>query len=1488
MAVGGGHGRGGHGHGRGRDADRGRVGHGRRSKQPAAVGIAGLSDDADMGSRQAKPNPRSAVPEELPKPIAFNPRRRGRSSRNRARRTSQREDFACRQSRSDLSTSAGLTDPSVPFKLEKWWLLEQFDAHVNIDPAGSQRRYIWFESAWLKDHTYSTTGWRSDDKFCEGNIHKTIRGSVVELRAAESEYTGRPVCRGMVMGDIKFGDQVGKFVLTQVPPLYVTWMVSEAEPPPPWCGHYALVWGGDSASDYPEWKHQENPYRLRSQQVPRPVDTAGVAEAEDTWCICRRISEPRPAFTELVRCSKPHDGHGPHELPCDWEWRPEHRSDIPNAESAGAAPAERQFCMGPDDAATAGEGERSADVVFTATDFPVMIFPHDDEAPSATHVLRHFHSCLEQITSCWGVQAEPVRRMFFDRLSSPTRLWRFRFKDRSVMGYASHIAATSRHHEDLSFLEELLADSPEEPRAPLPKPEGFARAHCRSHVACVRRGRLCVQRLQAIHVASGAGNTDAVQTLINGRADVGALIMRDERPHYGLLHEAALDGDGDMARFLVKNDADVHQTTGDDLTPLHFAAANTSEGSAEVARYLVWAGADKGAKGKWNDKTCTPLEIALESNFPRKKLYLLTKRTICDILKVARDDPLGASMLIWDSKRHVIDESWRIGLEKEALNKMITWKTIVELLREAPKMAGDVLDALTAEPKLDEADVCSVYYPIPRRVVPHSYCSRHCEYPEKEYLWRKEEDDETPPEWHSRLVYGTSRHPLEGKAHMVPMEMRRLMLPNVINLMLVLELANVQDDSIYANSTVHAILDFVWREIVRCPYTLTFLVRTIELGTLLGLVLVPPVTQLAHRVTWSILCCSSMRDLMQELVQLIAFKRVGRMRWYIDWSNLGDLFSIMILSIMVWRVFLSQEIISDDVTGRYFLCVVCFMRWMQWLYMLRAYNFLSLGINIIPLVRSFFRVRGIFTMTMITFVAFTHSFLALSRDAEEDLSLRLVTDVTRGAWRLLMLGDGDGIDFVLSLDPHGESSFFSHCILFVSSLIFCICILNLFIAVHGTEQDRSTSMAEALFYSHRARICSERMMLAGTLLSAGRMHLPQCLLCWLVVVAGVVWYGILQVDALHPIFASTFLFVAGAYVDRLLAEKVSRKGLDAGLACHAVSCLGCAWTSDVDLSKDEGERYLWWCTWTEETPTSGLGNEGDRMQDIVDANVWVGEQVEGLNDRMGGLGRQIKDLKNEMSSIARAMDREISPRADRVQPSFARDFSRGSRDEAAIWPPPFPPLEVARSAVSALPRLEPLSSSVLRRRAGHAPLQLPPLREELCSRRPRSLPVLPPRAGPAAGFRLAEASGLSWQIMQTSVFEEEYAGTPHGQLTLAADPPSSLLPVAPLPREGHCVAASTTVVTARVAEEAWEALPGRQRLGRPVGMLPADVGMGPGVAPQGQPPPAIASAFACSVLPAPSPQEVLPAPERTTPGHPAEGDRQHGATLLYEELELWE
>jgi len=157
------------------------------------------------------------------------------------------------------------------------------------------------------------------------------------------------------------------------------------------------------------------------------------------------------------------------------------------------------------------------------------------------------------------------------------------------------------------------------------------------------------------------------------------------------------------------------------------------------------------------------------------------------------------------------------------------------------------------------------------------------------------------------------------------------------------------------------------------------------------------------------------------------------------------------------------------------------------------------------------------------------------------------------------MSDGEGIDTVLGLGGVGEGNIVNTLFFLLAVFFFCICLLNLFIAVHGNAYSESRHAAMELHLQERASICLYSFMQPSwppkrpSFLSL-RLRWPPLLCSFLLfLVALPMWGLLLSIQPLPPVISSMVLLGAVVVSNMFLLQR--------------------PWESEEVRARS----YLWWC-----------------------------------------------------------------------------------------------------------------------------------------------------------------------------------------------------------------------------------------------------------------------------------------------------------------------
>jgi len=621
-----------------------------------------------------------------------------------------------------------------------------------------------------------------------------------------------------------------------------------------------------------------------------------------------------------------------------------------------------------------------------------------------------------------------------------------------------------------------------------------------------------------------------------GKYDRAATVPLDplhhlvECDHYTALHEAAFFKQVEPCRALIEGRANVDERNLDSYTPLHIAAKG---GADQVVKILVQGQADLSLRVEKSNFSA--LELAIDQgNFPIRKMHLLTQKCIEDLVAVAKQSPAAAAELMRDpddDSGSTVHISWRTALSAQAADMPELCQQWRELMRIAPQAGEDLLEALTVAP--EETD--KPYHPLPKHAMIRQNELLRAHY-EDVWLWKYDSSNKHPtPEWHChpyrglapqarrhegrgavfrdssevmkrtikerRLCWGISKvlkkvHEInfwasdhwlqttEGRKTSTRVNVKVLKISGMLCPEVLVVLKDTRHLHIFTKIATRAIIDVVWKKCVSHFYYAHFVYRCLEIAVLSWWVLYPPEDEFQARLGWSFLFASVLREVLYEVLEIRGFFRLmiygefgskhAFLRFFTHWISLGNLFDVLSIILLLALVILSYDANGTErmsVVGfhayKELMAGVVLTRWVQLMVACRAFS--AIGQKLLPILQSTISMGGIFCVTIFCFLGFLHAFLALgSRGAS-------TREILVNTVRFLLVGDGDGIDMVLSLGKEGDDasppSIECVAILVVAVFIFVIWIMNLFIA--GTDQayEQALEFAMARFQQERASIC---------------------------------------------------------------------------------------------------------------------------------------------------------------------------------------------------------------------------------------------------------------------------------------------------------------------------------------------------------------------------------------------------------------------------------
>lgn len=273
-----------------------------------------------------------------------------------------------------------------------------------------------------------------------------------------------------------------------------------------------------------------------------------------------------------------------------------------------------------------------------------------------------------------------------------------------------------------------------------------------------------------------------------------------------------------------------------------------------------------------------------------------------------------------------------------------------------------------------------------------------------------------------------------------------------------------------------------------------------------------------------------------------------------------------------------QARLNEEKVSRALLAAASFVKWVKLMTSLSAYGFL--GPQLLAITSSFFEIGGITTVLIFYFCAFAHTFAALRVTLSN--SAKTIYEVALNSVKLLLAGDGDGINFVLQLGGRQEEGDgITLFVLFGAIFLFVLCVLNLFIAVHGEAYGKAAAMRQENFYAHRAGVCV-KVMMQPSLKCCCSLH--PTLVYWLIILPGfAIWAGLVNIPVEEMRYVAAVQLLAHLlFADAVLARapwQVHDENASASKIAPDPSKYGSSSDEPTDGSKAETENYyLWWFT----------------------------------------------------------------------------------------------------------------------------------------------------------------------------------------------------------------------------------------------------------------------------------------------------------------------
>mmetsp|Transcript_103576 Transcript_103576/g.195001 ORF Transcript_103576/g.195001 Transcript_103576/m.195001 type:complete len:1189 (-) Transcript_103576:198-3764(-) len=636
----------------------------------------------------------------------------------------------------------------------------------------------------------------------------------------------------------------------------------------------------------------------------------------------------------------------------------------------------------------------------------------------------------------------------------------FCYLGRNCVGKPLHLACLGKNKELLTRLLDMSADV---------------------HEKCTSEGWDHYCKMLPIHIAAGMGNDRIVQMLLDHDADVNAKADFDDKPHFTALHECTYFYHHGVAEVLIANKAEVDIKDSIYATPLHVAARR---GADTIVELLVNKSADINERSPLPKKFYYTEEALREEShevlgrrpfvwalaygrLQPQILSFLTAKTIRDLLLATKlESPSKAFSMLVDEQNKLRD-GWVESLRKDCLvDGYQTTKIWIELLGRAPHLAEAILEAVTVEP----SSTMSLPDPMPVRA--HIRKGMNVVYMNKS-LWDGTEELEKklfpiPTRLEKKFSCNTEWSLVETKV---------VMLPGVVSRHLLYALVTTDHLRIFAKVGVQAIIEKVWDSVGHRFFYCDMICRLIEILVYLCVYIVEQHPTFEGRdalcrCTWGLVTVGAYRELIYELNEVFQLFRIHptpqvaadifKVRSLLDWFGNG-LAQRLVLSTKSNYILAAQpEVMS----------ILVLVRWAQLLNVMKGTE--SLGQKLSSMWKSVVSMGNILFVTLLVFLAFLHACMVL----ELNQTKTELWSVILGCFRLLLIGDGDGVDTILALNDSDPvlGSLVTRSFMMLAVVIFCVIILGVFQTVNIEAYEEAQKVASAHLVQDRASICLEAML----------------------------------------------------------------------------------------------------------------------------------------------------------------------------------------------------------------------------------------------------------------------------------------------------------------------------------------------------------------------------------------------------------------------------
>eukprot|EP00929_Paragymnodinium_shiwhaense_P001530 TRINITY_DN101762_c0_g1_i1.p1 TRINITY_DN101762_c0_g1~~TRINITY_DN101762_c0_g1_i1.p1 ORF type:complete len:830 (-),score=152.78 TRINITY_DN101762_c0_g1_i1:45-2534(-) len=575
---------------------------------------------------------------------------------------------------------------------------------------------------------------------------------------------------------------------------------------------------------------------------------------------------------------------------------------------------------------------------------------------------------------------------------------------------------------------------------------------------------------QAIHLAATRSSVAVVELLLQRKADVNAWVTRAGNPYYNVLTAAVFSenrgGSPEVVKCLLDNKANMAPNTLD-LWPLHFAFVVGSTCLIELLRGHMQ---EKGLREK--DYECgetTPLKLGIRH-----------ARMTSDMLSLyAPVTPDSLRTFIHHMPECVLPFLARAMQYKrvpsDVLAKTIGKEELRKVFMESPEAGCALLYAMSSDPSCE----CPRWHPLPKRVNFSQYSC--CDllrnmFNDPEWLmtcyttdrdWKFNMETGKAPQWHEQFATETAAD-MFPSGKLADAEFKVCHLPNIICPEIFQSFSDATDETLFMfdHMMVRGLVNYVWWQGASRVILLRAFCRLWELAILLLSAYMAAqkgysfgsdeITRLTIFVGYR-----GIVDLVHEIALFLGHWRAGMMAEYGTSGYLGKLFD--------WAMAATSILLITHPCNRIILMFAAFARWlMLWQVFLVADKIARI---VVPLHRLLVSVVPATLLTLTAFAAICHAMFCLQDEAYREETSVSLRDFYYSMFSLLFTNELPDYDF----------SDMQSVLVYLSTLLFSIFYMNIFIAILGEQYSREMQSTSVVITHRRAAMCYTFLLRAKVL-----------------------------------------------------------------------------------------------------------------------------------------------------------------------------------------------------------------------------------------------------------------------------------------------------------------------------------------------------------------------------------------------------------------------